>query len=112
MTRPIDWNVPSRRGRAAPRQQFSALAPLDAPRRFVPARGGALTLGDVRGPWRASGAVAACGVFAIVWSTRRGDCWAPLHDFAPADQLRLIEQCRWLDQQAGYPGAWPGGRWA
>lgn len=80
------------------------------PRRFLTLRGQQLTLDNVRGPWRPSGAAGGAGVFAVVWSTRGGDWWAPLHDFAPADQLRLIEACRWLDRAAGYPGAWPDGR--
>ena len=75
-----------------------------APRRFTSPHGAALTMEHVCGPWRPSGAVAACGMFAVVWSTRTGDFWAPLHDFAPADQLRLIQACRWADQHAGLPG--------
>ena len=78
-------------------------------RRFAAPRGMLLTLEHVRGPWRPSGAVAGAGVFAVVWSTRRGDFWAPLHDFAPADQLRLIEACRWLDQSSSRPGCRPEG---
>jgi hypothetical protein len=78
-------------------------------RRFVPSRGQALTMGNIRGPWRPSGAVAGAGVFAVVWSTYAGDFWAPLHDFAPADQLRLIEACRRLDRQLGLAGAWREG---
>lgn len=81
-----------------------------APRRFYPARGQSLSLSNIHGPWLPTGSVACCGVFAIVWSTRKGDFWAPLHDFAPADQLHLIEQCRWIDHFAGFPGAWPNGR--
>ena len=72
-------------------------------RRFVPPRGQRLTLDNVRGPWRPSGSVAGCGMFAVVWSTRVGDFWAPLHDFAEPDQLRLIDSCRWLDNYAGPP---------
>lgn len=80
------------------------------PRRFMPPRGRKLTVANVRGPWRASGCVGPLAVFSVVWSTRQGDWWAPLHDFDPASQLRLIEQCRWQDRYAGYPGAWPEGR--
>ena len=79
-------------------------------RRFVPLRSQLLTLNNVRGPWRPSGTVGGAGVFAVVWMTRSGDFWAPVHDFEPADQLRLIEACRRLDREAGYPGAWPDGR--
>jgi hypothetical protein len=78
--------------------------------RFHPLRGQLLTIANIRGPWRPSGAVNACGMFAVVWSTRGGEFWAPLHDFALADQLRLIEACRHVDDHAGYPGAWPRGR--
>ena len=81
-----------------------------AVRRFIPLRGQSLTLGHIRGPWRPSASVDGCGMFAVVWETRHHAFWAPLHDFAPADQLRLIEACRWADRQAGYPGAWPDGR--
>lgn len=79
-------------------------------RRFHPVRGRLLTLNNVRGPWRPSGTVGGVGVFAVVWSTHSGDFWAPLHDFEPSAQLRLIEQCRWADMEAGFPGAWPTGR--
>ena len=81
-----------------------------APTRYLPRRGEHLTLADVRGPWRPSGSVAACGMFAVVWSAPRGDFWAPLHDFAPADQLWLIAACRHLDRVAGYGSAWPDGK--
>jgi hypothetical protein len=69
-------------------------------RRFRPARGAALTMDAIRGPWRPTSAVACAGVFAVRWETRAATFWAPLHDFAPADQLRLIEACRWADQNA------------
>lgn len=82
-----------------------------APRRFFPPRGRKLSTANVRGPWRPSGTVASAGVFAVVWSTPTGfTFWAPLHDFDQSSQLRLIEQCRWLDRYAGFPGAWPEGR--
>lgn len=81
-----------------------ASRPTERPlRRFLPHRGQKLTMANVRGPWRPSGTVAGAGVFAVVWSTRLGDYWAALHDFAPADQLRLIEACRWLDDATGFP---------
>ena len=70
-------------------------------RRFRPARGQALTLANVRGPWRPSGAVAGTGLFAVVWETWHGTFWAALHDFAPADQLRLVEACRQVDREGG-----------
>ena len=85
--------------------------PLSQPaRRFVPLRGQRLTVDNIKGPWRPSGSVEACGMFAVVWATRLGEFWAPLHDFTPADQLRLIDACRWLDRAAGYAGGWPDGR--
>lgn len=80
------------------------------PQRLVPPPGRPLTMADIRGPWHASGAVEALGVFSVIWSTRSANFWAPLHDFAQADQLRLIEACRSTDHAAGYPGAWPEGR--
>lgn len=92
------------------RRQPSQQAPERPLRRFFPVRGGLLTLSQIRGPWRASGAVAGAGVFAVVWTTRGGEFWAPLHDFTPVDQAALIDACRRLDRQAGYPGAWPDGR--
>lgn len=82
-----------------------------APRRIFPPPGGSLTTRDISGEWRPSGSVAGAGVFAVVWSTRYGERWAALHDFAPSDALRLIDECCWRDQQAGLPGAWPNGRW-
>lgn len=66
-------------------------------RRFRPRAGRLLTMANIRGPWRPSGTVAGVGTFAVIWSTWAGDFWAPLHDFAPADQLRLIEAGRSLD---------------
>lgn len=78
---------------------------LHAPlRRFFPAPGRQLNLENIRGPWRPSGTVAGAGVFAVVWTTRVGDYWAPLHDFDPATQLRLIEACRLHDQDHGRAG--------
>jgi len=79
-------------------------------RRFLPSSGALLTMKQIRGPWRPSGAVACAGVFAVVWSTYDGEFWAPLHDFAPADQLRLIDACRHLDQAHGVPSVWSEGR--
>lgn len=67
------------------------------PRRFVPRRGQRLTLSTIRGLWRPSGTVAGAGIFAIVWEGRSSAFWAALHDFEPADQLRLVEACRRLD---------------
>lgn len=82
------------------------------PRRFYPASGRKLTVANVRGPWRASGCVGPLGVFSVIWTTKLGDWWAPLHDFDLASQQRLIEACRWQDLYAGFPGAWPEGRHA
>ena len=76
-------------------------------RRFVPSLGHQLTVDSIRGPWRPSGAVAGAGVFAVVWTTRKGDFWAPLHDFSPTDQLRLIEACRVMDQGTSRPICFP-----
>lgn len=72
-------------------------------RRFLAWDGRRLTIEQIRGPWRPSGSVAGAGVFAVVWETHSCTFWAPLHDFYPTDQLRLIEACRWLDQVAGHP---------
>lgn len=83
----------------------SLSAAARAPQRVMPQSGRLLTLASIQGPWRPSGTVGGCGVFAAVWATSSGECWAPLHDFEPADQLRLIEQCRGLDQAAGLRGA-------
>ncbi len=75
------------------------------PRRFWPAAGTLLTIANIRGPWRPSGAVAGCCVFAVVWSTGYSQLWAPLHDFCPASQLHLIEMCRRMECDARTPGA-------
>jgi len=80
-------NRPLLRQAAAPRP----------PRRFWPPAGEQLSIHDIRGPWRPSGSVAASCVFAVVWSCGHRELWAPLHDFAPIDQLRLIEACRRAD---------------
>lgn len=82
----------------------------EGPRRFLPHPGRRLTVANIHGAWRPSGAVAGVGVFAVVWATRQGTWWAPLHDFEPADQLRLIDDCRRLEKVAGFRGAWPEGR--
>ena len=91
-------------------RRVNASTLVDTPRRFVPARRQRLTLANIRGPWRPSGAVGGAGLFAVVWSTRFGTFWSALHDFTREDQLHLIEQCRWIDCSAGYPGARPDGR--
>ena len=79
-------------------------------RRFRPFNGQQLTMRNIHGPWRPSGAIDASGMFAVVWSTTRGEFWAALHDFAAVDQLTLVDMCRRIDRDAGYPGAWPEGR--
>ncbi len=81
-------------------------------RRFHPRHGQPLELHNIRGPWRPSASVDACGMFAVVWTTPSGDWWAPLHDFSPAAQLHLIEECRGLDHIANGRRAWPHGRFA
>jgi hypothetical protein len=68
------------------------------PRRVRPSAGQLLTLAAVRSDWRPSCSVAALNVFSIVWSTPAGDCWAPLHDFAMADQQRALSACRRHDE--------------
>ena len=100
-----------RRTFAADPGRYVALPPAPPPRRFFPPPGHALTIGCIRGPWRPSGTVAGAGVFAVVWSTCKGDFWAPVHDFTAPDQLRLIDACRRLDLQANGPdarSAWRG----
>jgi hypothetical protein len=64
------------------------------PLRVRPAPGRRLTLADVRGEWRMTCTVAACGIFAIAWPSPAGECWAPLHDFALVDQMRMLDICR------------------
>lgn len=59
-----------------------------------------LTLNDIRGQWRPSGYVGGLGVFSVVWQDARGTWFVPLHMFSQRDQLRLIEQCRAVDQEA------------
>ena len=101
MTGPYESRLHRRRSPAA----------SDAPpQRFHPPRGHYLTMANIRGPWRPSGAVAGAGLFAIVWTTYRGSFWAALHDFEPSAQLRLIEECQRLDRIAGFECAWPDGR--
>lgn len=70
-------------------------------RRFRPAPGQLLTVENIRGAWWPTGAVDACGFFAVRWAARHCDYWAALHDFHPADQLRLVENCRWQDEARG-----------
>lgn len=68
------------------------------PRRVRPPAGQLLTLAAVGSDWRPSCSVAALNVFSIVWATPAGDCWAPLHDFAPADQQRVLNLMRRHDE--------------
>jgi hypothetical protein len=82
------------------RYRSDPLPPSAPPRRVYPSRGQPLTMACIRGPWRPSGAAAGAGVFSVVWSTRNGDFWAPLHDFNQLDQLRLIDECRRVDRMA------------
>jgi hypothetical protein len=57
-------------------------------------------LTDIKGQWHPSGAVAGAGIFAVIWQTARGVCWAALHDFEPAAQLTLVSACRANDHEA------------
>jgi hypothetical protein len=70
-------------------------------RRFIPRRGQKLSYDAIRGAWRPSAAVDACGVFAVVWATRTALFWAALHDFDHEAQRRLIDECAWLDRTRG-----------
>lgn len=83
--------------------RYIALPPAPPLRRFCPTRGRAFTIDCIRGLWRPSGSVAGAGVFAVVWTTRSGDFWAPVHDFCAADQLRLVDACRQIDREANGP---------
>lgn len=90
-------------------RSVAAREPPERPlRRFRPANGMKLTLAAIRGPWRPSGTVAGAGVFAVTWASRTMNCWAALHDFSQDAQLRLIEECSWLDRAAGghHGGDW------
>ena len=73
------------------------------PQRVHPGGGAGLTICDIGGLWHPSSAVNACGMFAVRWSTSKGEYWAPLHDFTPAAQRCLIEECRRLDAIANGP---------
>ena len=66
---------------------------MSAPRRFWPISGGRLSRANIAGDWRPTAAVDCSGVFAVAWSTPRGEWWAPLHDFEPETQLELIAAC-------------------
>ena len=79
-------------------------------RRLMPMRGRLLTLANIGGDWRPSGTAGGVGVFCVVWSTYGGEFWAALHDFDQATRLRLLDECRQRDRDAGFPGAWPEGR--
>lgn len=83
---------------------------LTGPRRLLPPRGRYLSCSQVNGTWRPSTTIACCGVFAVIWTDRWGECWAPLHDFDPVSRNQLINECAQLDLEAGYPGAHPWGR--
>lgn len=70
--------------------------------RFRPRPGRQLTMSNVKGPWRPSGAVGGCGFFAVVWTTGQSAFWAPLHDFDAETQMRFLEECRRLDRATDY----------
>jgi hypothetical protein len=78
--------------------------------RFWPKQGTLLHRGHIRGPWRPTGSVAGCGVFAVAWTTGSGEFWAPLHDFDQVTRDDLIAECLAADRDAGFAGAWPRGR--
>lgn len=80
------------------------------PVRVLPKPGGKLSISDINGEWRPSGSTGGLGVFAVIWSSEIGQCWAPLHDFSLASQQYLLAQCLLQDLDAGFPGAWPNGR--
>lgn len=80
--------------RLPPRLEFPA-----PPRRFQPRAGRLLTMENVRGPWRASGTTEAINAFIVIWETRSGMFWAPLHDFDRAAIAHFIDQCRRHDQE-------------
>lgn len=73
------------------------------PRRVRPAPGRRLTMADIEGTWHASGGFWH-GVFAVNWEVGGERRWAPLHDFAVADQMRLIGACWLQDVIANGPG--------
>lgn len=83
--------------------RFSLFGLAKPPQRVHPCPGPGLTTRDISGLWHPSGMVNACGLFAVVWSTSEGCFWAPLHDFTPAAQRRLIESCRQADAVANGP---------
>ena len=72
---------------------------LGEPRRVRPLEGQQLSLSAVGRDWRPSCSVAALNMFSIVWSTPAGECWAALHDLAPADQQRVLDACRCYDER-------------
>ena len=86
------------------------IVPHENPLRFFPRQGTSLNRSHILGPWRPSGAVEACGFFAVVWSTASGQYWAPLHDFDQRTRNELIDECARGDREAGFPGARTWGR--
>lgn len=92
--------------RRHPIQSRLSVGERPEPRRFIPRPGVPLTIENIRGHWRPSGSVAGMGCFAVIWETYTATYWAPLHDFAPLDQLRLVESCRQLDQEGQRAPRW------
>jgi len=82
----------------------------DRPRRlqrFRAPHGRRLTIANIHGPWRPDSVIGGTRVFAVIWSTPMRYFWAPLHDFEPACQLRLIEACRaQFERPCVAPGGW------
>ena len=89
----------------AKRRPHPADASNASQQRIRPAAGTLLTLGCVRPPFRPVATAAGAGYFAVSWFTQAGMFWAAVHDFEPADQLRLIAGCRQADRPE-VVGAW------
>ena len=68
------------------------------PRRVRPRPGRLLTRDAVSDDWWPSCCAGFLQMFSIVWSTPAGECWAPLHDFTPADQQRFLDTFRRYDE--------------
>jgi hypothetical protein len=89
-------------GATQPRQRFDVTGEQKRPlRRVLPGPGCLLTMHQINGAWRPSGAVDGTCMFSVRWSEQQAECWAPLHDFTPDAQRQLIHACQHADRISG-----------
>ena len=85
-------------GEVVPMKPNAPMRQPGEPRRVRAPAGRLLTQAIVSTDWWPSSCAGCMQMFSIVWSTPAGQCWAALHDFAPADQQRFLDAFRRYDE--------------